>query len=268
MSNRQLHFTLAGGQVTSDANKCQYGYMNCLSIPNIKAIFDTQYKQKEVNAGTESVDTFNWSDLTYTGDVGLRFYKISMKLTVRNNYFKPCWTTIYKIRLKTDVQTGYDPVTMIQTGLDDVGLNDNGWETVPQFFPTDSPSFNEYYEILEKCSVYLKPGDETHKTIVRTGVYHNFEHIRDLTAQSIINPAHQPMFLVRVIGVVAHDTTDADVNWADGKIDYVNEIKASFKFIENSSSIIFHNIGTQLNTIDTTARVALPHDPVHETALS
>jgi len=131
------------------------------------------------------------------------FKNIYGSLTLRNNYQVPAKVTVYIIRVKDD--TSISASTAFTNGLADIG---NPSSTSPLVYPTDSGQFNQMWRIMKTCRATLAPG----KSMTALGSVKDVMYDPSLTdSHALEYQTRNKMFgfLVRLEGIVGHDTTVA-----------------------------------------------------------
>lgn len=128
------------------------------------------------------------------------FTSVTGKLTIRNNYQVPCMFRVYRVRVKAD--TNIDPHTAYTNGLADVG---NPSSTSPYVFPSDSPQFNDLWDIEKSYTGYLQPGSQRSFSYTVVDVHYD-PSLVDSHAQVYQRANKCTMWLLRVQGVLQHDT--------------------------------------------------------------
>lgn len=174
------------------------------------------------------------------------FTSVYHKLHVRNNYQVPVDVTIYKIRLKGD--TSITPLTSFTNGLADVG---NPGSSSPLVYLSDSEQFKELYTIEQSKSFRLSPGStRTMSQSLKNLLYDpSARDSHTLTYQR----AHRNMwFIVRVEGVVGHDSTLSEIGVLEAGVDILVDRTFRVKYpagadikwiVVNDSSDTFTNGG-------------------------
>lgn len=170
--------------------------------------------------------TFTFVDFTTgTQQKEIEFASCYSHIYVQNNYNVPVKVTIYKCAPKDD--TNITPKQAVINGLTDMGSGLT--EQTPMLTPFDSSQFRDLWSVLKTTKRTLKAGQGfTVKNFVRSFQYDpSFGDSHSLANQSRYGAHH---YLVRVEGVVGHDTTNAEYGNLQGGIDYVHVMKFVIKY--------------------------------------
>lgn len=129
------------------------------------------------------------------------FDKIYTSIICRNNYQSPAKVRVYMCKVKDD--TNIDPVTAFTNGLADIG---SPTSTSPLVFITDSPQFNDLWKIHSSEMATLQPGEEM-KMTYSVPAFQYDPSLVDSHNQAYQTRYHGCVFVVRVEGVIGHDTS-------------------------------------------------------------
>lgn len=147
------------------------------------------------------------------------------KLVVRNNYRVPAKVTLYVCRPKQD--TNITPYAAFSQGMTDQG---NPVINRTMLFLTDSDQFNELWSIEKSKSFELTPGHER----VYSCSSPAFEYdpsLFDSHSLNYIKHARTRIFVIRVEGVLAHDTSvTTEQGKAPSQVDCSVETKLVIKY--------------------------------------
>lgn len=149
---------------------------------------------------------------TYTREYYFKTCYTSVE--VRNNYQVPCKLTAYVVCPKKD--TSIEALTAFTDGLADVGNPSN---TSPCLHLTDSQVFNDLWRICKTTKRELLPGKSctiTHST----GEFGYDPAIFDSHALTYQSRFKTYAVLLRVEGVIGHDTSAAEYGMLAAGIDY------------------------------------------------
>lgn len=176
--------------------------------------------------------------ITASGAVGsyskeFLFKKMYCRYTVRNNYQVPCKVTLYIVKPKD--ATSITPAQAFVNGLADLG---NPSSTSTAVYLTDSTQFNDLWTIASSKSKTLYAGQEmviSHsakpfKYDPSTYDSHGLDYNKGFNAFTIV---------VRVEGVMGHDTVQAQVNQLEASVDL-----EEYRLFE-----IKYNAGADIKTI-------------------
>lgn len=131
----------------------------------------------------------------------IRIANVYGKLTARNNYQTPVICDVYVIRCKSD--TSIEPSTAYTNGLTDVGAP---LSTSTMVFPTDSPQFNDLWDIVKHRRWHLDAGQECSLGCNMGGFVYD-PSLFDSHGLSYQTSFKGSVIYVRVQGVIAHDNT-------------------------------------------------------------
>lgn len=191
-----------------------------------------------------SLVTADGSSGTYQKD--FLFTSIYHKIHLRNNYQVPADVTVYKVRLKGD--TSIAPLTAFTNGLADVG---NPGSSSPLVYLTDSEQFKELYSIESSKSFRLSPGAaRTMSQSLKNLLYD--PSARDSHTVTYQRAHRNMFFIVRVEGVVGHDSSIAEYGVLQAGVDILIDRTFKVKYpagadikwiVVNDSSDTFTNGG-------------------------
>jgi len=142
------------------------------------------------------------------------FKSIVIKLTIRNNYQAPALVRTYTCLPKGD--TNVDPATAFTAGLADVG---NPTSSLQIVYLTDSPQFKDLWKSVKSTKNLLMPGDEI-------DVYYKCPQFNyDPSYADSNTDTYQSVFksvalLIRVDGILGHDTSVDEQGFLQAGIDY------------------------------------------------
>lgn len=174
------------------------------------------------------------------------FTSIYHKIHLRNNYQVPADVTVYKVRLKGD--TSIAPLTAFSNGLADIG---NPGSSSPLVYLTDSEQFKELYSIESSKSFRLSPGaTRTMSQSLKNLLYD--PSARDSHTVTYQRAHRNMFFIVRVEGVVGHDSSIAEYGVLQAGVDILIDRTFKVKYpagadikwiVVNDSSDTFTNGG-------------------------
>lgn len=167
------------------------------------------------DSNTGGFDTYNPSAET----AAQKFQsKIFQKIEIRNNYEIPVKVTLMCCKVKED--TTIAPVTAFQQGLVD---QDNISNTSPVVYPTDSDQFKRLWKVLGTNKKTLMPG----KTMTMSWSTPKFTwdpSFFDSHALSFQTICHSMLWLIRLEGIVAHDSAVAtEQGLTLGGVDFIQK---------------------------------------------
>lgn len=138
-----------------------------------------------------------------TGSFEKEFYFTTCygNLTCRNNYQVPVDVSIYLVKVKND--TSIIPTTAFTDGLADVG---SPTSTSPLVYLTDSPIFNDLWKITNTYKFKLSPGQQKSYS-ASTPKFMYDPSLTDVHGLVYQRKNKTMAFIVRVEGVIGHDTT-------------------------------------------------------------
>lgn len=176
-----------------------------------------------------------------TYDRSYHFSNIYAKLTAVNNYQVPVKVKLYVVSPRED--TSIAPHTAFTNGLTDVGAPTS---TSPLLDLSDSPEFLKLWKIESNIKKVLMPGDTCTITHSVKDVMYD-PAIYDSHALSFQGKFKNFVFVVRVVGVLSHDTTiTTEQGLGPAGVDVIQTVK----------SVVDYDAGIDLKYIvlnDTTA---------------
>jgi len=175
-----------------------------------------------------------------------------LKWGFRNNGGTPVIMDTYWVKPKHD--TASDPDKFVYDGIVANGgaslteatyYNSSQYHTHPSFYPSDSPAFQNAYEILEHKKVRLEPGDEytyaKAKTRIQNQNVHDTVNLANMTNDSL-------SLMIRLQGVVSHDSgTTTIVGYADGVLDIILE---RILKVRHASDVPYVNKRLDITSVD------------------
>ncbi len=221
-------------------------YLNCVGIDDsyIQAALTTL---KVFNpAVEETLITVNFNAGTFQKEIEIA--RVFTNCVCKNNYDIPIRVDMFLCIPKVDTSTS--PYTAVESGLTDVG---NYAVTTPLLMPKDVPLFKDLYTVSRHIRKTLGPGQSCGmKYFGKSFMYDpSFVDVHGLTYVKAHRSHH---FLIRVQGVVGHDTAVADeVGFAPAKVD-VTTVR---------SMIIKYNAGTNIVTYDIAHTLDTPTNALH-----
>lgn len=228
--------------LSSSVNQTGYNEHNCNGATVLETVLG-QLRYYNPSAPSSLV-TADGTTGTYSKD--FVFDTMHFNLVARNNYQVPVECTIYYFRVKVD--TNITPNTAFSNGLTDVS---SAATTSPLTFVTDSDQVTTLWTIVKSKKRVLNPGTQmslihTEKSIKYDPSLHDSHNLE-------YNRKHRSIVsLVRVEGVIGHDTSAAERGFLQAGVDYYIDKKfvvnyqagADIKWIHvNNSSSTFTNAG-------------------------
>lgn len=142
------------------------------------------------------------------------FKSLYANMCIRNNYQSPVKLSVYVVQPKTD--TSIDSVTAFTNGLTDVGAPSS---TSPMVFLTDSEQFKDLWKIVNSKNYNLRPGEMiNYISSVKDIIYD--PSLSDSQTESFQKKSKCRQFILRVEGIIAHDTSADQQGHISGGIDY------------------------------------------------
>ncbi len=169
-----------------------------------------------------TLTTADASTGTYSRDIYVK--SITSKLTIRNNYQIPCRIKVYCVRPKSD--TNVTGLTQFTNGMTDQG---NPSAASPLIHLTDSDQFNEQYSIVKSIGKVLAAGQICSLShYVKPFYYDPSNYDSHTLAYQTKFKAFQ--FIVRLEGVLAHDTAADEQGFSNSGIDILVDTKWVFQY--------------------------------------
>lgn len=142
---------------------------------------------------------------------------IVVKLKLKNNYQVPCQVRTYSCIPRADTST--DPATAFTQGLADVGNPTSSSQLV---YVTDSPQYNELWKCVKSTNQVLMPGDEV-DLYHKTAPFHYDPSYADSNTDTYQPSMRAHAFLVRIDGVLGHDTTLSEQGFLQAGVDFSSD---------------------------------------------
>lgn len=144
----------------------------------------------------------------------MKFTNWYVKVVFRNNHSIPVIIDVYTVKYKTN--TTINPTDTVVQDAAAHGVANMATNILA--YPTDNPVFNQKLKILKHTRQQLNGGDELKV------YYTDKESVYDPGQQDAVNYAYmkgEVYFLIRLQGIVSHDTADRlIVGSGDGKVDF------------------------------------------------
>lgn len=228
------------------------GIQNGVSYHNFD-IGTMSHYETAIGIGVALTDGAAESTLSFTGVTSSDGIpaKISRRVTFRNNKCTPVKAVFYELSYKID--GSISPGTAISNGLVDKGLTITDGTDLFGYWPTDSLLFKKNFNIEQKESVYMNPGDEF-RMGVHTG-WHNYfgeyDTLTGLGTNSSKNHYNTRTILVRLQGVLCHQSgTPFTVGLTVPSLDYLDEVTWEVKIPDEgnlSNYITDKQLGAPVN---------------------
>lgn len=181
----------------------------------------------------------------------IHFASIATKFTVRNNYKVPCHISIYSCTPKHD--TNIAPMSFYGSGATDQG---GVATTSPLLFPSDIQLVKENWSMKRVKNTLLQPGAQTSASHYLKGIDYNPSVVDTHTLQFQKKyGGHQ--WVVRIEGVIGHDTVAADYLTMQSQVDTIVDFKFVITYdagvnlndfsVDDNSSASFTNSGVVSN---------------------
>lgn len=186
--------------VSTAINQCNYINVSAFDRTLIETVIANLRYFNPALPGTFT--TVDFTSGTQYKSVQIKAYS---KISLRNNYQVPVKICLYLVKPRKD--TSIASKTAVENGLDDIGLT-NG-ELNPLVYPSDSPHFNDLWQIVSRKQLVLQPGQQckmNNSAVPWFSYDPSYSDSHSLTYQSKWF-AHQ--YLIRVEGVIGHDSAVA-----------------------------------------------------------
>lgn len=243
----------SGDQITSTINQVSYNDFQIGTAAVLTALVGYFFQVGETDANAERVEEISRQSWPGLGRILVR--AMYMNMHFRNNTSYPCDLTLYDCTPR--VRTDKTPSTAMIEGLDDRAGSDQGWESEPSFYPSDSVTFKRRYQITNTIRVRLNPGDEFNHVLKRKGSFVYNDDWEDDTSDKDIARYRSRFTLARLQGVICHDdTTETNVGFAQAELDVVTTRITKWQHI-SSNTIERWRYTDQLDTV-TTETIAGP----------
>lgn len=218
--------------IDASVAKCQHGAISVASITNLQSAMANFRYYDPSTPGT--LVTADASTGTYSRQIHCN--SITNSLTLRNNYQVPCRYRVYKVVPKSD--TNIAPLTYYTNGITDQVITAGVDQTTPQIYLTDIDVFNSQWSAKVLRSGILQPGQQVSCS------YKSKSFDFDPSVFDSHTVDYQPkygcsVFIVRIEGVVGHDTTADDQTTLQASLDM--EASRIYKFT--------YDAGVNLNDI-------------------
>lgn len=200
------------GQVSTPVNRCAYGQFVICNAASIEGWIDKYtYISTSAPATKASYDASAIPFPTRT------HMNVRSKIVAKNNYIFPCDISVYICKPNIATSTTITSQMALDIGFMEPASVTNPYST-PLHYPSTDPNIHKYWNIKALCTnMRLNPGDEMLHYVKKSVTYDQEEH--DLHAVSY-EPGNTWVILIRINGVVCHDTTTpTNVGFSEAKID-------------------------------------------------
>lgn len=184
-----------------------------------------------------TLTTADASTGTYSRQI--HFEGFHKKLTLRNNYQIPVKVRVYSLVPKGD--TNIVPTTFYSDGITDQCIS--GSTTSPQLYFFDINMVKDNWKSVKTTTSELQPGQE----LVCTYNAKSFDY--DPSNADTHNLSYQSKYrahswVVRLEGVLSHDTVQSEHTTNQGALDYINDtvFKMTYDAGTNLDDISFNNL--------------------------
>lgn len=221
--------SLASARSIATANQCTHTLVDINTGANVETVLaNLRYYNPSV-PGT--LTTASGATGTFSRDI--HFDNIYSHITLRNNYQVPCDLKVYLCKVKG--HTSNDPVTLLGASDQIIG----GSSSVnPMIFMTDIETLTQQWSVDCVKSVRLLPGHECVASHSEHKINYDPAHY-DGNSDTYQKDFKSFVWVIRVEGVVAHDTT----------LDQQGNSGAGVDFIVYNKYVIKYDAGVSLNDI-------------------
>lgn len=239
------------GPLSASVAKCNHRAFSLGTISNLQtAMAGFRYYDPSNPANPITSDA---STGTYSRHV--HCLGITYSITARNNYQVPCKYKIYQVTPKAD--TSIDAITYFTNGItDQVQTTLTKDDTLPQIHLTEIDAFMSQWKVKLLKSGILEAGRQVSATF-KTKAFEFDPSVFDTHNLEYQTKYGSGLFIVRVEGVIGHDTTVADYTTLQAGIDlegtriykFVYDGGANFNdiYVTDSRDASFTNAGVVSN---------------------
>lgn len=202
------------GQIASSTYKCQhYFFAGSTKTTLESAISSIKYYDPSAPATLITADQ----------DAGLYPQEIQVKNWTKyefiNNYLVPIKVAVYAVEVKMDTQT--DPISALEAGLSDIPSSTVAYDREsPLLYPTDSKVLGDLFKLTKLKTKTLYPGQK-----ITTQTAHGYVSVDPATLDVHTNVYQRSLksngVLIRFMGVMGRDTSQAEVGTVEAALDYV-----------------------------------------------
>lgn len=217
----QLFLQNSTDRVTSSANSAGYYQVDCHTPSIIESLLNSLNYVNTAAPGTKAV--YDATALTMPTK-----FPIQCRCTIqlRNNTLYPQDIKLYLITPK--VHTNNSFATCAASDDDKMIISGGSADyTQPAFYPSDFPEFTQKWNCKEVCSMRLNPGDEMKHFAQSKFTY---DHEKNDGAGTTYVKQYTKQWLIRIIGVIAHDqTTPTNIGYLAASADVIANRRISVK---------------------------------------
>lgn len=208
------------GRVLSSANSSSIGG----AAPYTVTTLETAMNNLKVfdPAAPATLISVDFSQGTFQKEI--LFSKITSKMLVRNNYQVPAKVRLYLCTPKND--TSISPPTAFSQGLSDESAATTSDANI---YPTDVEQFNDLWSIKESVAKELQPGQELSLShSIKSFQYDtSFNDSHSLSYQKKYQSHY---YMIRVEGILGHDTTADEQGILSAGVDYLLDRTFTLKY--------------------------------------
>jgi hypothetical protein len=187
--------------------------------------------------------------------------KAHSKFLVKNNYNSPAKVSIYLVFPKND--TSITPTTAMTAGLNDISGNPATLTiTSPMIYPNHSPQFRDLWSIKKQQTKVLEAG----QVMSMSNTTPQFQYDPSFADDHNLQYQRRYMchgYLVRVEGVLGHDTSADERGILQAGIDCSNQITYTVRY-EAGADIEYLEVDDTFDTFTGAGVVAVSSDRVKE----
>lgn len=166
------------------------------------------------------------SPTSSTANAEIEVAKVYDRCIVRNNYQVPCDLEFYLCTPKED--TSISPSTAFTNGLTD---QNNPSASSPLMFLTDSDQFNSLWKIKASVKKTLMPGQSASLVYNAKKRFFYDPSLFDSHAMIYQDSTAGHVFVIRVTGVLGHDTTvGSEQGFLPGAVDIARDLTVVCKY--------------------------------------
>lgn len=210
------------GNVTCGVGLCNHSNLSVVNMNDIEtSIANFRYYDPSV-PGT--LTTASGATGTYSRNLHCK--SIHANLEIMNNYQIPCKVKVYLCQPKAD--TSVAPQTYYTNGITDQVIT-GGDETTPQLYLSDIKSLNRQWKITCLKDVLLDAG-KSFKVSHSAGSFDYDPSIYDSHSLIYQTKFKNFTFMIRLDGILSHDTVAAQRTTNQCAVDYKYEVKYVWKY--------------------------------------
>ena len=232
---------ISSGNITTNDNEANYLLLQANRSSDLESAMTLFRYFNPATAGT--LTTADPTSGTYSREIQVD--NVSVHINLRNNYQVPVRCRVYTVTPKDD--TSVTPTSAFTQGMTDQYITSPGLTSLTSY-PSDIKQFNELWKIVDTTNYLIQPGSEK-ELKYNTGRFDYNSSVQDSHALSFQKQWKAVCFMVRIEGVLAHDSAGTLVGLSDAGLDWIMRRTWTFRY---DAGIKLHDFSEDVDVDDIT----------------